>query len=120
MKKGEMPMEFDEEKSKRIMKLKKLATDICKHFVFTSYHIPEAKMDEMLCVVYPILFADKIFKAKINRDEIGFIYEYMKNADEKSKWVDGYPTFSSFQYLLKEDTELLRGYVNAISDKKNR
>lgn len=113
-------MKFDVEKSKKVMWLKQLAEDICNHYVFTSHHIPEAKMGEMFTVVYPIMLAGDVFKAKIDRDEVGLIYEYMKNAEAKDKWVDGYPVFSSFQYLLKEDAELLRGYVNTIMSAKKK
>lgn len=113
-------MEFDSEKAKHILELKQLASDICKHYVFTSYHIPEKKMDEMFTVVYPIFTSSNEFKHKLNRDEIGFIYEYMDKADDKGKWVDGYPTFKSFQWLDKKDAELLRGFVNGIMAKKKK
>ena len=113
-------MKFDIEKSKRVQELKQLAGDICNHYVFTSYHIAEDKMDEMFTIVYPIMFAGTDFKDKIDRDEVGLVYEYMNKADDKKRWVDGYPTFSSFQYLLKDESEMLRGYVNEIMFAKKK
>ena len=112
-------MEFDEGKARHIMMLKQLAKDICEHLVFTSYHIPEKKMNEMLCVVFPILFANKVIKDKIET-EAGLVYEYMDKARPESDWAEGYPTFESFSWLNKEDTELVRGFVNELVKGKSR
>jgi len=113
-------MKFDTEKAKRMLELKQLASDMCNHYVFTSYHIPEKKVHEMLCVVFPLLFASEKIKGKIARDEVGLIYEYMNKALPKSGWVDGIPVFKSFQWLDKKDTQTVRDLVNAIVSEKEK
>lgn len=111
-------MEFDVENAKRILKLKTLASDMCNHYVFTSYHIPEAKADAVFQLVFPVAFAGKDFKDRVANDDIGLIYEYMNKARDKSEWVDGIPTFNSFQVLTKAEADMVRGFVNAIMAEK--
>ena len=110
-------MRFDQNKAKHIIALKELASDIFAGYVFTDHHINESRMKDMFGIVFPVLFASKEVKDKLE-NETGLVYEYMSESLPKSDWVDGYPVFKSFRFLSKEDAELVRGFVNGLVAEK--
>jgi len=101
--------------------LKKLAKDIYDGLVFTDRHL--AASDEytledfgrdMLIVFRPLsMFNDRQLQ-DIKDNKPSMFYEYI---DKASGFNDaGLPIFMSFQFLIKEEEELLQKFYNELKE----
>lgn len=83
---------------------KKLAMEIYTGSVFTDRHIRSSDHGDpmlMTCIFMPLVFMSKEQIEEMK--DVGMIYEYMSQAGSRS--INGYPIFSSFRRLSKQDTD---------------
>lgn len=78
-----------------------MAEDIYRDRVFTSNHIRESDIGELLVIFLPLAFADKKNIEEMN--EPGMIYEHLSEAGPRSS--NGYPTFYSFHIVSQGDAK---------------
>lgn len=83
--------------------LRQLAVDVEDGKVFGSWMIPEEHLDVQL----PIVFLPFYWGAaeKIKDQDVSVIYEYVDRT--KRKTPNGYPVFTSFRTLTKEECDKL-------------
>lgn len=91
--------------------LKQLAMDIYKEKVFTNFNINPEEMNSTFMPLC-LMVDEEIEKFKEKKPTL--IYEYMNSSASRS--VNGHPVFFSFQYLVKEEHEIMAKYYNKFID----
>ena len=83
--------------------IKRLAEDIYRNRVFTSNHINPNDMSLIQTIFMPLAFMDEKTLEELMKDELGMFYEHMAQAGGRA--INGYPAFTSFHFVNKEDTK---------------
>jgi len=84
--------------------LRQLAVDIVSGLVFTSAHIREEDLNNLLGMVFmPILFMDEHSRKELVANEIHTIYEYYSEAGPRA--INGKPIFMSCRMLNRTDSQ---------------
>jgi len=90
--------------------LKRLAIDVHAGRIFTNLDVPDGMT---LDLVFPgLIFLDDEQRQKLRDEKPYLLFEYMTKAGPMS--INGFPTFTSFQWLRMEETEKLLDYVMKI------
>jgi len=92
--------------------LVKLVIDITTGKIFTLFHLPRKKLHLLPKVFLPLSVPSDEFSVYFKEKEIVFFYEYMELAAKVS--INGYPVFTSFNTLNKDDTEALIKMLAAV------
>ena len=83
-----------------------LAKDIATNSVFLSTMIREHDAANVLHMVFmPLALGCLSDLSKEEAEDIGLIYEYLKEAGPRG--INGYPMFTSCRFLTKKDTEIV-------------
>jgi len=102
----------ENENKDEIQKIKKLtddeinalAEDIYRERIFTSNHIRQEDLENLLPSIFiPLVFAGKNGIEEIQKAAPGMIYEHLSEAGPIS--VNGYPIFFSFHLVSQEDAK---------------
>ena len=94
--------------------LVKVAEDILDNKIFTSNHVQE---QNMVTMVFPILsFLDKKTLAKMQKDDVTLVYEYVDKAAPRG--VNGYPMFFSCRFLTRGEATEMWGYYERMKAAK--
>lgn len=97
--------------------LRELAQGIAEGRVFTDWHLhTDTEIDLLQIIFMPLALMSEdqfeSFKAK----EPYLLYEYMSAALPRG--INGYPVFTSIQYLTKQETEIMSDYLRKYQDMK--
>lgn len=79
--------------------LRALARDVAEGRVFTDRHIRDAGL--FASVFMPLVFMDDEYRARLEANPPGLVYEYLEKAGPRS--VNGYPMFLSLRLLSQPD-----------------
>jgi len=84
-------------------KLRELALDLYRGEIFCDRHIidQDLRMTDMIFI--PLGMMDKKTWAEFIIQEVGLVYEYIKNASPRG--INGYPIFMTIRYLNEIDAE---------------
>lgn len=85
--------------------LNQIALDIVEGKIFTSCQVKDFAL--VKSVFMPLMFLKSEDVEELIQEECELFYEYLSEAG--SHGINGYPTFMSAQYLVKDEVE----YVNA-------
>ena len=95
--------------------LKQIAKDLYAGRIFTNLHLQPSEQESLLFSVFmPLVFIRKETKGgkKFFEDEPSMIYEYVDRAGPMA--INGYPIFTSFQYLTEEEHQKMIGYYSKV------
>ena len=89
--------------------LKEIAKDVVENKIFTDWHIREFEFKATAPMVFmPLMFLEK--EQVEGMKDAGMVYEYYDKAGPRS--INGYPIFMSMRVLHKDQSELLKKYMD--------
>lgn len=97
--------------------LRKLAKDIATNLVFVNQMIRSNDQSLMGVIFMPLALGALSKYNQPSLNNIGMVYEYFSKAGPRS--VNGYPIFTSFLLLNKQDADIVIGRVQEIDKMLN-
>ena len=98
--------------------LRQIAMDFVDGKIFTDRHLRPNEADLVSHVFMPLGLMDNEKMSVFLADKPRLIYEYLDSVSPRGLAVNGYPIFFSMRFLNEEETGVVMGYVEELSQQR--